>query len=253
MPLFHFCELKRKMRIPRIYHPQNMLIGQETLLDERSAHYLTNVLRMREGGELTLFNGKGDEFSGSLIALDRKKATVMVKSQCQPNSESTLHTTLGIGLSRGERMDYVVQKSTELGVSVIQPLFTEFCEVKLDAKRSVKKIEHWVQVSISACEQSGRVVLPEIREPQSIQDWLKTAPTCQHKFLLDQSQPAILSTLNKPETVALLIGPEGGFSDKEKTLALDQGFMGLNLGSRTLRTETAPIAALSLFQFLWGS
>lgn len=241
------------MRIPRIYLNQEMTTGQESQLGERSAHYLANVLRMKKGSQLILFNGSGLEYTATVLTLNRKEGTVLVNSHTDPGRESGLFTHLGIGLSRGERMDYVVQKSTELGVNVIQPLFTEFCEVKLDSKRAAKKREHWTQVSISACEQSGRVKLPEIREPITLKAWLESTLDCQKKYLLDQYQESGLDAASRPESVALLIGPEGGLSENEKALATGQGFSGLKLGSRTLRTETAPVAALSLFQHLWGN
>lgn len=253
MALFHFCELKTTMRIPRIYLNQDIASGQEAQLGERCAHYLANVLRMKKGSQLILFNGSGMEFTATVLTLTRKDGTVLVNAHTDPGSESGLFSHLGIGLSRGERMDYVVQKSTELGVNVIQPLFTEFCEVKLDSKRAAKKREHWTQVSISACEQSGRVKLPEIREPIPLKAWLESNVDCQKKYLLDQDQNSGLDTESRPESVALLIGPEGGLSENEKALAKGQGFTGLKLGSRTLRTETAPVAALSLFQHLWGN
>ncbi len=241
------------MRIPRIYLNQPMSADAVIQLDERSAHYLANVLRFREGAELVLFNGSDHEFLGNVERLSRKSGSVLIKEVRTVDSESTLHTHLGIGLSRGERMDYAVQKSTELGVNIIQPLYTEFCEVKLDKKRELKKLEHWRHVSISACEQCGRIRPPEIREPVSLQGWLESSLECDKKFLLDQQQESVLQDAIHPASVALLIGPEGGLSDKEKALALSQGFDGLKLGARTFRTETAPVAALSLFQFLWGN
>ena len=240
------------MRIPRIYLNQDMTPGHAVELDERCTHYLAKVLRLKGGAEVILFNGSGNEYHASLQQLGKKSGSAMVNTEHPGTTESGLHTHLGIGLSRGERMDYVVQKATELGVSIIQPLFTEFCEVKLDDKRSTKKLDHWRQVSISACEQSGRVRLPDIRTPVSISEWLESNLNCQVKLLLDQEQHGSLE-LEKPESVALLIGPEGGLSEKEKALALGQGFSGLALGSRTLRTETAPVAALSIFQYLWGN
>jgi len=241
------------MRIPRIYLDQPMSADVIIQLDERRAHYLVNVLRLREGAEVVLFNGSDHEFLGNVENLFTKSGSVMIKEVRTVNSESKLHTHMGIGLSRGERMDYVVQKSTELGVNIIQPLYTEFCEVKLDKKRELKKLEHWRLVSISACEQCGRIRPPEIREPVSLQGWLESSLECDKKFLLDQQQESVLQDAIHPASVALLIGPEGGLSDKEKALALSQGFYGLKLGARTFRTETAPVAALSLFQFLWGN
>jgi len=241
------------MRIPRIYLDLPMSADAIIQLDERSAHYLVNVLRLREGAEVVLFNGSEHEFLGNVENLFPKSGSVIIKEVRTVNTESKLHTHLGIGLSRGERMDYVVQKTTELGVNIIQPLHTEFCEVKLDKKRELKKLEHWQQVSISASEQCGRIRPPEIREPLSLQGWLESSLKCDKKFLLDQQQESVLQNAIYPASVALLIGPEGGLSAKEKALALSQGFDGVKLGARTLRTETAPVAALSLFQFLWGN
>ena len=241
------------MRIPRIYLDQPMSAVANIQLDKRSAHYLVNVLRLREGAEVVLFNGSDHEFLGNVEKLSTKSGTVVIKEERIVNSESQLHTHMGIGLSRGERMDYVVQKSTELGVNIIQPLFTEFCEVKLDKKRELKKLEHWRLVSISASEQCGRIRPPEIRKPVSLQSWLESSLECDKKFLLDHQQESVLQNVFYPASVAMLIGPEGGLSPKEKALALSQGFDGIKLGSRTLRTETAPVAALSLFQFLWGN
>lgn len=240
------------MRIPRIYLKQTLAADSEIVLDPRSTHYLTSVLRMKPGMTLIVFDGSGLEFHGTLKALGKKDGIVSLGEAADPCTESTLQTILGIGISRGERMDYAIQKSTELGVSVIQPLFTENCEVRLDDKRSGKRCEHWKQVSISACEQCGRVLPPEILMPLTLEQWLSEL-TCPVGFLLDRDESTALGELPSPDSVALLIGPEGGLSEKEKALAKDRGFSGLSLGRRTLRTETAPVAALSLFQYLWGN
>ena len=239
------------MRVPRIYLPQPLATNSEISLDARSAHYLATVLRMRPGMTLVAFDGSGMEFPGTLTDINKKSGLVSLGEGKNPGTESLLETHLGIGISRGERMDFVIQKSTELGVNFIQPLFTEHCEVKLDDKRADKRRAHWQQISISASEQSGRVIPPVIHAPLSLEQWLNQVD-CQYKFLLDQEQHGKLEEITKPESIAFLIGPEGGISNKEKTLAKDKGFIGLNLGPRTLRTETAPLVALSLFQYLWG-
>lgn len=241
------------MRVPRIYLKQLLEAGQEVSLESTSSHYLTNVLRMKPGMQIILFNGSGLEYHGTINALEKKSGIVQVDESRDPHTESRLETTLAIGISRGERMDYVIQKSTELGVSHIQPLFTERCEVKLDDKRAGKRIEHWSKVAVSACEQSGRVKLPTIEHPETLEMWLGSDLDYQARFLLDQAQDSDLADMTAPDSVAMLIGPEGGLSENEKALAIGKGFMGLKLGSRTLRTETAPVAALSLFQYLWGN
>ena len=240
------------MRIPRIFLDQPLSTDRDIALDAGNVHYLASVLRMKAGMPLVAFDGSGSEFHGTLEALEKKSGRVRFTEVLTPGTESPLRTVLGIGISRGERMDYVVQKCTELGVSCIQPLFTEHCEVKLDAGRAAKRCEHWRQVAISACEQSGRVIPPHIPAPQSLNQWHDTLD-CPVKFILDQSLDGRPESNTKPACVALLVGPEGGLSENEKTLALGKGFTGLNLGARTLRTETAPVAALSLFQFLWGN
>ncbi len=239
------------MRIPRIHLPQRLESNSEISLDSRSAHYLATVLRMKSGMMLMAFDGSGLEFPGTLTDISKKSGLVSLGEGKNPGTESPLETHLGIGISRGERMDFVIQKSTELGVTVIQPLFTEHCEVKLDDKRADKRRAHWEQVSISASEQSGRVIPPVVHAPLSLDQWLNQVD-CQYRFLLDQQQRGKLEEIKDPKSIAFLIGPEGGISDNEKALAKDKGFFGLNLGSRTLRTETAPVAALSLFQYLWG-
>jgi 16S rRNA (uracil1498-N3)-methyltransferase len=206
---------------------------------------------MKTGMQLVLFNGSGLEYHGTLKSLNKKRGLVSIEETIDPSTESSLKTLLAIGISRGERMDYVIQKTTELGVSSIQPLYTEFCEVKLNEKRVGKKHEHWEQVSISACEQSGRVAPPKILPPVSLPEWLESSLDYQALFLLDQNNSAVLNKSEKPNSIVYLAGPEGGLSEKEKALAFSKGFSGLSLGPRTLRTETAPVAALSLFQYLW--
>jgi 16S rRNA (uracil1498-N3)-methyltransferase len=148
-------------------------------------------------------------------------------------------------------MDYAIQKSTELGVKVIAPLFTEYCEVKLDPERSEKRLAHWQQLAISACEQCGRVCPPRIEAPQALSNWLAATPPSL-KLLLDHQQQEALPDTAPEEGVVLLIGPEGGFSEHEIALARRAGFRGIALGPRVLRTETAPVAALSVIQYLWG-
>jgi 16S rRNA (uracil1498-N3)-methyltransferase len=239
------------MRISRIFCREVLATASEARLDGQSAHYIGKVLRLSVGAAVTLFNGDGHEYAATLVGIDKKSCTVQLGAQTTPNTESALHTVLGLGISRGERMDYAIQKSTELGVSAIVPLFTEHCEVRLDAERQEKRQEHWQQIAISACEQCGRVRIPEIGKPQALATWVRSTPA-ELCLLFDQDQPATLAG-NKPEGgVALLIGPEGGLSPAEIKLALAEGFTGVALGKRILRTETAPVAALSVLQYLWG-
>jgi 16S rRNA (uracil1498-N3)-methyltransferase len=241
-----------KMRISRIFCQSPLNSGVELMLEGQTAHYLGKVLRLGVGAPLVLFNGDGCEYAATLTQVDKKTCTVLPGLQSRPAVESALHTVLGLGISRGERMDYAIQKATELGVNVIAPLFTEHCEVRLNDERKEKRQEHWQQIAISACEQSGRVRIPQVLAPQALTDWLKSSPA-ELCLVLDHQQSASLSG-GKPEGgVALLIGPEGGLAAAEIQLALAAGFKGVALGKRVLRTETAPVAALSVLQFLWGN
>lgn len=239
------------MRISRIFCSQPLNSGVALVLEDQSAHYLGKVLRLAPGAALVLFNGDGSEYAATLTHVDKKTCTVLPGAQSWPAVESSLHTVLGLGISRGERMDYAIQKATELGVNVIAPLFTEHCEVRLNEERKEKRLEHWQQIAVSACEQSGRVRVPTVLAPQALPAWVKSSPA-ELCLVLDHQQAARLDG-SKPEGgVALLIGPEGGLAPAEIQLALGAGFKGIALGKRVLRTETAPVAALSVLQYLWG-
>jgi 16S rRNA (uracil1498-N3)-methyltransferase len=239
------------MRVSRIYTTTPLTSPASVILDGSTAHYLGKVLRLTVGNALVLFNGDGREYPATITALTKSTVTVTLGDARMPDTESRLRTVLGIGISRGERMDYVVQKSTELGVSEIVPLFTEHCEVKLNAERQEKRVEHWQQVAISACEQCGRVVVPTISQPVKLADWIQ-APGAGLKLLCDQSESKALSGPAPGNGVALLIGPEGGLSETEMAMAKAAGFEGVSFGNRILRTETAPVTALSVLQYLWG-
>ena len=239
------------MRISRVYTSETLSSGATVTLTGNTAHYLGKVLRLDVGAELILFNGDGREYPATAISISKNAVEASLGQPRTPHTESSLRTVLGIGISRGERMDLVVQKSTELGVSEIVPLFTEHCEVKLNAERQEKRVEHWQQVAISACEQSGRVIIPVIRMPKKIAEWI-VSPGAELKLLCDHNETGTLDGARPQGGIALLIGPEGGLSDSEISQARAAGFTGINLGHRVLRTETAPITALSILQYLWG-
>jgi len=202
------------------------------------------------GAEVMLFNGDGQEYSAQITDSSKSATTVLLASAHTPPTESSLTSVLGLGISRGERMDYAIQKSTELGVTAIVPLFTEHCEVRLDAERLDKRMAHWQQIIISACEQCGRVRLPELRDARTLDDFTGNCGDGL-KLLFDQRQQEALPEASPPGGVVLLIGPEGGFSTTEIARAHAAGFRGIALGPRVLRTETAPVAALSVLQYLW--
>ena len=239
------------MRIPRIYTEQNLLSGEHIALEESASHHLSKVLRMQAGRELILFNGAGGEFAATIHEVSKKHVIVSVQEHSIDNRESPLELELAIGISRGERFEWVLQKATELGVTKITPLITERTEVKIGGDRQEKLHDRWQQILISACEQCQRNLLPVLHSPVQISDWLPQVKS-DLRFVLHHRDSKTLPAEQKPESVTLLIGPEGGLSEREIAHALEQDFNALTLGPRVLRTETAPVAAISLVQYLWG-
>ena len=240
------------MREIRVYTNQPLSSGGEITLETQASRHLATVLRLKPGTPVTLFNGQGGEYSASLVSCG-KQVRAAVHDFVDSERESPLNIYLGIGLSRGDRMDMVIQKATELGVTAITPLYTERTEVKLKGDRAEKKLRHWQQVVASACEQCHRNRLPEISAPVSLSEWIEQIEV-EEKLVLHHRSEQTLSQLQEqqPASVALLIGPEGGLSEQEINLAEKEGFSGLKLGPRVLRTETAPLTAISVLQTLWG-
>ncbi|OED45778.1 16S rRNA (uracil(1498)-N(3))-methyltransferase [Endozoicomonas sp. (ex Bugula neritina AB1)] len=239
------------MRNPRIYSDQPLSAGASIELIDSAANYVGKVLRMKVGEPLVLFNGQGGAFQSTILVTSKKSVEVELNSFLEDDAESPLTIELGQTLSRGERMDYAIQKATEMGVTNITPLFSERCEVKLKADRVEKRLKHWQQIAISACEQCGRNVVPVIHSPANLDDWLSTRKT-ELNFVLHHRTEKKLEGFDKPNSVSLLIGPEGGLTADEITLAENQQFAPLALGPRVLRTETAPVASIALMQYLWG-
>lgn len=240
------------MRTTRIYTDLPLTAHTLIELGKDAARHLVTVLRMKPGEHVSLFNGEGGEYSGEIVSATPKSVTVQLADHYSSDRESPLKTLLGIGISRGDRFDWVLQKATELGVSEIYPLYTERTEVKLKGEREEKKQRQWQQIIISACEQCGRNRMPVLHTPVNLRDWLGTEADI--KLLLHHRSDVTLQSLTgiKPASAALLIGPEGGLSEAEISQGLASGFHALTLGPRVFRTETAPIAALSLFQGMWG-
>jgi 16S rRNA (uracil1498-N3)-methyltransferase len=237
------------MRLSRIYQAQPLVEGATLSLDPEAAHYLGNVLRLKPGEAVNLFNARDGEFRTEVIEVSRQQVVVRVNSRVENRSDPKLTIRLGLGLSRGERMDYGIQKATELGVVAITPLVTDYCEVRLDGKRLQNRLRHWQRVAISACEQCGRSTLPELHAPQPVGEWLSAHPA---GLLLDQRGDAGLGDWQSDGAISLATGPEGGFSAAELSLARQQGYRIVQLGPRILRAETAPVVALSLLQYLYG-
>lgn len=237
------------MRLSRFFIDAPLSIGQHHLPDAQ-AHYIGRVLRHAVGDAVQLFDGSGQEFLGELIEVGKKTVRVELREQFSGQAESPLRIHLGQGLSRGERMDWAIQKAVELGVAEITPIVSERCEVRLKDERADKRMTHWRQVMISACEQCGRSWLPVIHAPLSLADWLALVEA-DLKLVLHPVAAALTSHA-RPRTLAFLIGPEGGLSDGEVEQATAHSFQAARLGPRVLRTETAPVVALSVAQQLWG-
>jgi 16S rRNA (uracil1498-N3)-methyltransferase len=233
----------------RFYSPQPLTASHVTL-DGQVVRHMVQVLRMQSGDELELFDGR-ISFKARLLEANKKQAQLELLEQLPDLAVSPVNTHLGQAISKGDRMDWVIQKATELGVNAITPLYTQQGDVRLKGEREAKKLNHWQQIAISACEQCGRTDLPEIHAPQSLSAWLGERGEDLKLTLHPGSHNTALKK-QEVKRVALLIGPEGGLSEMEVNLTRDAGFLPLSLGPRGLRTETAPVVALSLLQHWWG-
>ncbi len=234
----------------RVFEPQELATGAEIALGERNQAHLVRVLRMGPGDAFIIFNGDGGEYGAQITSAGKRDATVRIGARREPAVESPLLTHLGQVMSKGDRMEYAVQKAAELGVSEITLLSSTRCDVRLDAERFEKKREHLQMVAVSACEQSGRVRVPEIHPPMELAKWVAKAEA-ELKLVLHPAngRAALPSTCR---SAALLVGPEGGLTAEEVALAQAQGFAAMTLGPRVLRTETAPAAALAFLQARYG-
>ena len=239
------------MRTTRIHTSQALQSNTTVLLEPEPSRHLTRALRLGVGDRLVLFNGLGGEYPGEIIALDKHKVQVMTGTHSLRECESELDIHLGIALSRGERMDWIVQKATELGVNSLTPLTTEHSTIKLTTERADKKLLHWQKIATSACEQCGRNRVPSIHRPQTLPHWTGTTQA-ECKFVLHHRAASISTSDRPPASIALLVGPEGGLSDAEIETAEQAGYLSLRLGPRVLRTETAPLAAIAILQAQWG-
>ncbi|MGP9765107.1 16S rRNA (uracil(1498)-N(3))-methyltransferase [Halomonas sp. AOP13-D3-9] len=238
-------------KMPRVYVPAAFVAGSDVVLPEGPARHLTRVLRMSEGAPLVLFDGDGLEAGVRLAEVSRKQTLARVEAVWSGSGESPLSVHLGQAISKGDRMDYAIQKAVELGVAAITPLYTERGDVRLKGDREEKKLAHWQAVAASACEQSGRAVVPPIHSPVALQTWLaqREEPL---RLMLHLATGNAFDRQERPVSVALLIGPEGGLSESDIAAAQNATFTPLTLGPRVLRTETAPVVALSLLQHYFG-
>ncbi len=241
------------MRIIRSYITEALHIGQELVLSEAASNHLVRVLRLGVDDNCVLFNGDGFDYLAKIINVAKRGASVEIRSSHAVTNESPVHITLVQGIARGEKMDWILQKATELGVHRIVPVVTDRTEVKIDSERSDKKMHHWLGVVASACEQSGRARLPEIIEPCPLSHWPLQDKNF-NKFALDPNGVFGFSDLasTKPIAVTFAIGPEGGFSERDLATLKAGGFQGLRMGPRILRTETAGLAAIAALNVLCG-
>ena len=243
------------MRTIRFFLPKPLAANSTVELTDDAAHHAQNVLRMKQGDTLTIFNGEGGEYDAVIESVSKKAVSVQLNAYRAIDRESPLRTHLAIGISKGERFEHVLQKATELGISEITPIVSERTEVRLSHERQDKVLQRWQKIIINTCEQSYRNRLPQLNSPVEFSTLLGKEGS-ERKIILhppqDNSQQTMLDKNNKPKSVCLLVGPEGGFSDSEVALATRHHFTPLALGPRILRTETAPLAALSLLQFVWG-
>lgn len=240
------------MRLTRSHVTLPLVPGTEIALPEDVAGHLVRVLRLQAGDACVLFNGDGHDYDARLVAAGKREARAEILAARPVANESPLRIILLQGIARGEKMDWILQKATELGVARILPVDSERSEVKLDAARAEKRLAHWREVVVSACEQSGRAVVPDVLAPQSLGSG--AALRAGHGYMLDPQGVISLAMLAQQDFDActLAIGPEGGWSPHDREQLLAAGFQGLRLGPRILRTETAGIAAIAALQALCG-
>ena len=242
------------MRTIRIHIERPLAAGTPVALPEQAAEHVARVLRMSAGDPLVLFNGDGHDYAATIVEAGKRQVTVMVESATAVQRESPLPLVLAQGIARGEKMDLIVQKATELGVSAIVPLVTERSEVKLDGDRAAKRLAHWQAVVASACEQSGRAVVPAVAAPQSLSGWLESLADdgALRLALLPEGTRRPRELSPTAAGALLVVGPEGGLGERDVAALAAHGFGGLQLGPRILRTETAGLAAIAALQALHG-
>lgn len=242
------------MRVSRFYLPANLQPGQRLTLPKDQAHYALTVLRLKHERPVEVFDGKGTQASAVLLHTSRRTADILIESVDIPDTESPLQTILLQGISKGDRMDFTIQKCVELGITAIQPLWTEHCDVKLTGDKLDKKLQHWQDIAINACEQSNRNVIPKILPTQDLNTWLEAQHTLTG-WVLDPYASQSLKNLEQPDIsrpLYFLVGPEGGLTEDEVRNAYAKGMTPITLGPRILRTETAGMTILSILQAQWG-
>lgn len=241
------------MRIPRIYHPEKIQIDRHITLKDDAFRHTVLVLRLQQNDTIMLFDGCQYQYRAILTTITKKYAKAFIIEQIYIPNESPLHIHLGQVISRGEKMEFTIQKSVELGVNIITPLISERCGIKLDVQRFEKKIHQWQKITISACEQCGRNIIPLVQPVTTLTAWYANLKDSL-KLNLHPLATQHINSLTLPESkkISLLIGPEGGLSEQEIKIATQYGFTDILLGPRVLRTETAALAVITALQVRFG-
>ena len=237
--------------MPRFYLPAPLAPHTTFSLPDNIVRHI-HVLRLNTGDNITLFNGTGSDFDATLQTIGKRHAECHIHAQRQPENESPLAITLVQAVSSGERMDFTLQKSVELGVRAIQPIISERCVVRLSGERADKRVQRWQDIVIAACEQSGRSIVPTVLPVVSFSDYLRQMPPELHLMMSLRRATTLRDIAPAPQTLRLMIGPEGGWTPAEEQAALAAGVQTITLGKRVLRTETAAMAAMAAMQVLWG-
>jgi len=241
------------MRIPRIYVPQQLSSGKVITVSGQTAHHVAGVLRLRPGATLRIFNGDGAEWSAVLLDCKRTQLRLEIEACIAPLSEASLNITLAQGIARADRMDFILQKSVELGVGRIQPLWMQRCQNRFKGERMGKRMRHWRKIITGACEQCGRSIIPALDSPEEYIPWINSQGTGSLQVMLQPDSTNALEELQPADgNLTILVGPEGGMNPDEQSLAIHSGFRGIRLGQRILRTETATLSALAAAHALWG-
>ncbi len=239
--------------MPRFYCPIPLAIGAVVTLPDDIARHI-HVLRLTVGDSITLFNGEGGEYTATLVAVDKKRAVAEVKTFSPREAELPYSVTIAQALPEGSKIDWIVEKAVELGAAALQPIAAQRCVVRLSAERAAKKLEHWRGIAASAAEQSGRNRLLHVGEPVDFHEWISQRNLHSRIMLSPRAEQPLSDWArhHPPQAVALLIGPEGGFTEQEEQAAIKHGVQPLSIGPRVLRTETAALAALAALNAVWG-
>lgn len=238
----------------RFYHPSPLELKQKIHLSNKVAHHATHVLRLRTDDKIILFHNDLYDYSAVITDINKKTVKVYIDSRFENQKNPTIHLRLFQSLSSSEKMDWIIQKSVELGVGSIIPMYSKRSNIKLQGSRAEKKLSHWQQVVISACEQSGRSSLPKISLPKKIEECLNQENANHLKLILSPKEKNNLQSINNSSVkkIDIMIGPEGGFAEEELNQAIKSNFVPIGLGPRILRTETAPLSILSILQYKYG-